>query len=69
MDLKVEFARANFNDARLNERLGKMIAKIGENITGSMAECMQSWKDTQGAYRFYSNENVTPAALLTSIRD
>ena len=58
MELRQEFARTDFGDKRLNKRLDKILTGIGDNIQGSIAECMQTWKDTQGAYRFFANENV-----------
>lgn len=63
MDLAVEMSGAEFGDARLGRRLGKIL----EAVQGAPDRSFPSLFDDgqlEGAYRFFNNKAVTPQAIL-----
>ena len=66
MNLIPEFVCANFNNKKLTKRLLKIVQSIASNITDSVSGCMQTWSETQAAYRFFANPKVTPEETLAT---
>ena len=59
-----ETAGSDLGDARLNRRLGAMLAALGERPGKSLPTAFQDWANTKAAYRFFANENVSEAKIL-----
>jgi hypothetical protein len=63
VDLAAEMSGAEFGDARLSRRLGKIV----ETVQGAPDRSFPSLFDDgqlEGAYRFFNNEAVTPEGIL-----
>jgi hypothetical protein len=54
----------DLGDRRLNQRSQKIVAALAANCESSINAAMPTWADTQAAYRFFSNEHVTPDEIL-----
>src|SRR3989338_5929640 len=59
-----ETAGSDLGDARLNRRLGAMLAALGERPGKSLPTAFQDWANTKAAYRFFANENVSEDKIL-----
>ena len=59
-----ETAGCDLGDARLNRRLGMMLAALGERPGKSLPTAFQDWANTKAAYRFFANENVSEDKIL-----
>jgi hypothetical protein len=59
-----ETANCDLGDARLNRRLGAMLAALGERPGKSLPTAFQDWANTKAAYRFFANENVSEDKIL-----
>lgn len=59
-----ETAACGLGDARLNRRLGAMLAAMGERPGRSLPTAFQDWANTKAAYRFFSNEKVSEDKIL-----
>lgn len=59
-----ECAGANFGDARLAQRLIRLISLFAEHPDSSIPEACGEWPETKAAYRFFDNERVEPEAIL-----
>jgi Transposase DNA-binding/Transposase Tn5 dimerisation domain len=59
-----ETASCGLGDARLNRRLGMMLAALGEKPGRSLPTAFQDWANTKAAYRFFSNEKVSEDRIL-----
>ena len=59
-----ETAACELEDARLNRRLGVMLAAMGERPGKSLPTAFQDWANTKAAYRFFSNEKVSEDRIL-----
>lgn len=59
-----EFEEVELGDQRLNERCETLAKEMGRAPDKSIPQACGNWADTQAAYRFFSNENVTREALL-----
>jgi hypothetical protein len=59
-----ELAGCAFADARLGQRLRKLIERMDGAIGGSLPFVCQDWANTKGAYRFFSNDRVSEAQIL-----
>ena len=59
-----ETAACGLGDARLNRRLGVMLAAIGERPGKSLPTAFPDWANTKAAYRFFSNEKVSEDKIL-----
>ena len=59
-----ETAACGLGDARLNRRLGAMLASMGERPGKSLPTAFQDWANTKAAYRFFSNEKVSEDRIL-----
>ncbi|MDN5861755.1 MAG: IS4 family transposase [Pseudonocardia sp.] len=59
-----ETAACGLGDARLNRRLGMMLAALGERPGKSLPTAFQDWANTKAAYRFFSNGKVSEDKVL-----
>ena len=60
-----ELAGVSLADVRLNKRLRKLVAQIGSAVGESIPLVCQDWANTKAAYRFFSNDRVSEADILT----
>jgi hypothetical protein len=58
------FGAAELGDPRRTDRLVKVAAALGGNPSVSLPTSMRNWADTQGAYRFLSNEAVNHEQIM-----
>jgi hypothetical protein len=54
----------DLGDRRLNQRSQKIVTALAAHCGSSINAAMSGWADTQAAYRFFSNEQVTPDEIL-----
>ena len=59
-----EIAGCDFRDARLGDRLRRLLAQIGSAMGQSIPLVCQDWANTKAAYRFFSNDRVSEADIL-----
>jgi hypothetical protein len=59
-----ELAGCAFADARLGQRLRKLIERMDGAIGGSLPLVCQDWANTKAAYRFFANDRVSEAQIL-----
>jgi Transposase DNA-binding len=59
-----ELAGCVFADARLGQRLRKLVERMAGAIGGSLPLACQDWANAKAAYRFFSNERVSEAQIL-----
>lgn len=59
-----EIAEAEFGDKRLENRFGKIVAGLSQNSEGSIPKALDTWSETIAAYRFFSNDKVTPEKIF-----
>src|SRR3712207_3721832 len=59
-----ELAGCVFVEARLGQRLRKLIARMAGAIGASLPLACQDWANTKAAYRFFSNDRVSEAQIL-----
>lgn len=62
--LAEEMAGAELGDARLNRRLGVIVAAIARRPGKSLPKALVSSAALEATYRFMSNDAVTPAGIL-----
>ncbi|MGY3619287.1 hypothetical protein ACVJGD_005483 [Bradyrhizobium sp. USDA 10063] len=60
-----EATMCEFKDARLGERFRVLLKQIGGDIGQSIPMVCQDWANTKAAYRFFSNERVSEADILS----
>jgi len=58
------FGAAELGDPRRTDRLVKVATALGENPSVSLPASMRNWADTQGAYRFLSNQAVNHEQIM-----
>lgn len=54
-----------FKDARLGRRFCGLLKQISEGMGGSIPFACQDWANTKAAYRFFANERVEEADILS----
>jgi hypothetical protein len=59
-----ELAEREFVDARLAKRLRKLLEQMEGAMGESIPLACQDWANTKAAYRFFSNDRVSEAAIL-----
>ena len=59
-----EVRGAQLGDVRLNERLVRIVERFGESPNLSIPAATRSRAEMEAAYRFFSNENVSPEKIL-----
>lgn len=67
VDLSLEIKHLHLNDARLNARFKHTVNRLVDNPDSSIPEAFCKWGDIKGAYRFFSNKNVSIEAINRSI--
>jgi hypothetical protein len=60
-----ELAGCAFADARLGQRLRKLVARLQGAIGASLPLACQDWANTKAAYRFFSSDRVSEAQILS----
>jgi hypothetical protein len=60
-----EVAGCEFRDARLGKRFRTLLERIGSDIGQSLPFVCQDWASTKAAYRFFSNDRVSEADILS----
>ncbi len=60
-----ETSGCQFADQRLKARLGKLLAQMGGDVGQSIPLVCQDWANTKAAYRFFSNDRVSEADILS----
>ncbi|WP_286911115.1 IS4/Tn5 family transposase DNA-binding protein [Clostridium sp. UBA1652] len=63
-----EFRDAPFGDERLNKRLLNTVELFYKSPENSIPQACQSYAATQATYRFFSNTQVKPEALIMNHR-
>lgn len=61
-----EFKAVDFGDTRLTQRLIKLSNDLSELPEGSINQACGSWSQTKAAYRFFKNEKVNEAMILSN---
>jgi hypothetical protein len=51
-------------DRRLDRRLRLLLGRLGDAMGASIPLACQDWANTKAAYRFFSNERISEAAIL-----
>jgi len=59
-----EFAQVELQDARLNRRCRELAITLGQQPNAPINQACEEWPDTKAAYRFFDNDDVTPARIL-----
>jgi hypothetical protein len=54
-----------FKDQRLGRRFGELIRQIGDGMGESIPYACQDWANTKAAYRFFANDRVEEAEILS----
>ena len=62
--LKGELTGCSFPDARLDDRLRKLLEGMAGAIGESLPTACQDWANTKAAYRFFDNDRVSEEAIL-----
>ena len=60
-----EVAGCEFKDARLGKRFRTLLERIGSAMGESIPLVCQYWANTKAAYRFFSNDRVSEADILS----
>lgn len=60
-----EIDKSAFKDARLGQRFGELLKQIGDGMGGSIPLACQDRASTKAAYRFFANERVEEADILS----
>jgi hypothetical protein len=63
---EIEFDEAELGDRRLTMRLQELAGRLAEHPSQSLPEACADGAQLKAAYRFFDNEQVTPAAVLAS---
>jgi hypothetical protein len=59
-----EVAGCSLADRRLDKRLRSLLERLGDAMGASIPLACQDWANTKAAYRFFSNERISEAAIL-----
>ena len=62
--ISVELEGISLGDKRLNQRSKMMIETLAADPQASINAACDGWAETQAAYRFFENSNVTPDRIL-----
>lgn len=60
-----EIAGCTLADARLERRFRTLVQRLSEGIGESIPMACQDWSATKAAYRFFSNDRVSEAGILS----
>ncbi len=61
-----ETATADLGDARLEQRLGVVLNRLGDKPGISIPAASRGWAEIQAAYRFFSNDKVNMEKILSA---
>lgn len=61
-----EFASVDFGDKRLEARLVKLCDRFSDSPESPINQACADWAETKAAYRFFQNESVVCASILSS---
>ena len=64
-----ELRTVSLPDARLEQRCRLVLDRLSSKSMQSIPTACGGWAETQAAYRFFSNERITPSQLLKPHRD
>jgi hypothetical protein len=67
--LQEELSSLDLGDARRNRRCAMMVQRTADNPTASVLAASDGTAEMKAAYRFLSNDAVTPEALRSALRD
>src|SRR3954469_8354844 len=59
-----EITGCSLVDRRLEKRLRSLLERLGHAMGASIPLACQDWAKTKAAYRFFSNERISKAAIL-----
>src|SRR3954453_11728940 len=59
-----QIAGCSLVDRRLEKRLRNLLERLGHAMGASIPLACQDWANTKAAYRFFSNERISEAAIL-----
>jgi hypothetical protein len=59
-----EITGCSLVDRRLEKRLRSLLERLGDAMGASIPLACQDWANTKAAYRFFSNERISEAAIL-----
>ena len=60
-----EIDQSAFKDVRLGRRFCDLLKQISDGMGGSIPFACQDWASTKAAYRFFANERVEEADILS----
>ncbi|WP_370990791.1 transposase DNA-binding-containing protein [Bradyrhizobium sp. DN5] len=60
-----EIDKTAFKAARLGRRFSELLKQIGDGMGGSIPFARQDWANTKAAYRFFANECMEEANILS----
>lgn len=63
--VREEFGEVRLGDARLDRRLGRMVADLAEDPGRSIPQACGRWAGIKAAYRFCANSRVTRSHVMT----
>jgi len=66
---KEELSDIDLGDQRLNKRLLKLADQLAQQPQAVINQACEDWADTKAAYRFFDNEKVTPAHIISAHRN
>jgi Transposase DNA-binding/Transposase Tn5 dimerisation domain len=67
--VKDELETTKLGDGRLDKRFAKVLDRLSDKPSESIPAACGGWADINGAYRFFSNEKVTPEKVLAPHHD
>ena len=62
-----ELTGCRFPDARLGDRLRKLLEGVAGAVGESLPMACQDWANTKAAYRFFDNDRVSEGTILGAI--
>src|SRR6188768_984462 len=60
-----ELSGCMFSDARLSKRFRTIVERLSHSIGETIPMACQDWANTKAAYRFFANERVSEAQILS----
>lgn len=64
-----ELKTTNFGDKRLTDRFTKLVSGLSQQTEASIPTALDTWNETCAAYRFLSNEKVTPEKIFSAHKE
>ena len=63
-EIHTELGAIDLGDKRLNKRARKILDSFWADPQASVNAASNGWTESQGAYRFFDNDNVKPEEIL-----